>query len=512
MKHLLILLTALFGSLSASASVSAPGCVHTPDAEGTSHYYSFTAYYLMGSSFYQYSGLAQEIVWGSDGKTLWFSNLMPTMLSGGNSWVEGTYTTDSEDVIHITVPVQHFIDTDFDNYYGDGIVRKVGICAFEKTNSAAKDLRFKIDNDYGTIQMEDPYDYWGIYRCNDDGQPVDDSGNVLAKPKYFNYCTSGTFYQADSYIGTIASVPATAEESNYVSQETSTYSETTYTELRDLRIDGQDYYFRGLLPHVPYSWIKGTKQGTELHIPSNQFLGSESSYLMDMIVTSSTEQTTNSEGEKEWPELDEAVFDLDDDGNYVLRDGQYLLCYQTTDGSAYDIFQNVVLKITELSADAIPAKPYNLELQEESSTAQWAFSFYLPDMDVDGNLLPTDELYYRFYKNGELQTFLPADHPQDNLPEEGLTDVPYSHSGFDLYSLGYFHAVYFDVMDTFLTLGVQTVYKHAGGETVSDIATLSLEGISPLQTSPQGGFPESATYWVNPFVKIQNGKKILERQ
>lgn len=87
--------------------------------------------------------------------------------------------------------------------------------------------------------------------------------------------------------------------------------------------------------------------------------------------------------------------------------------------------------------------------------------------DTDGQALNINNLYYRVYFDGELQTFLPDDY----FIDEPMTDIPASYNNdFTFINLpedGYTMVLFFRPLEK---VGIQAVYKVDGVETVSGIS------------------------------------------
>ena len=126
------------------------------------------------------------------------------------------------------------------------------------------------------------------------------------------------------------------------------------------------------------------------------------------------------------------------------------------DAVAAEPMENVVIELQKRNPAAKPATPTELFATEyDPDYESFAFDFKVSPLDVDGNLLDTDELYYVVYIDGEEFTFQTDEY--DTL-EENMTLVHYDFDdGWYFYPYGDQREIAF-MMEGVDKIGVQMVY------------------------------------------------------
>ena len=122
-----------------------------------------------------------------------------------------------------------------------------------------------------------------------------------------------------------------------------------------------------------------------------------------------------------------------------------------------------------------PKDPYNLLYVSAMDVFGYnAYRAVIPAVSTEGNLLDSNDLYYVVYIDGEPWTF----DPQEYDIESPIEEVPWN---LDTNNLWYAVEVGMRAMhcgkifvEGFDTFGVQSVYKHEGVETRSNILTLDV--------------------------------------
>ena len=239
-----------------------------------------------------------------------------------------------------------------------------------------------------------------------------------------------------------------------------------YTLQVQVGFDGEDAYIQGLAGDMPELWVKATKneQGQYV-IPANQYMG-------DLVFWGYTFPYY-------WTALDAENNLVDAVLNYDAETGTFST-EQTLalNGAAnaldyYLLFNDVTItKFVEVAAT--PATPTFESFNRSDEVVYTKIYASIPTVDTEGNDLNTSKLFYKVWyeKDGQQYpyTFTAALYDQDF--DEDVTEVPYSHDGYDIYSGG--EIIYLEdeleELQSWTNVGIQSIYYGAGERRVSPIA------------------------------------------
>lgn len=246
---------------------------------------------------------------------------------------------------------------------------------------------------------------------------------------------------------------------------------------------GEEIYLQGLSERMPDAWVKGTVEYDDytatVSIPQDQYVGDFMGYR---IFTKCVQMTVDENGNIFYDDLMDPdyefqlVWDFEEE-TMVAKDKDVVLLFNTSQNDIYFVNDLMDMKlIRQDSFEGTPKDPYGLEfldvMQEEDYSV---FSFFLPGISTDGDYLVTDDLSYVVYVDGEEWVF---DADEYEL-EESLDEIPWNFEGYWILKRyeSTEHMLAFFV-EGITTLGVQTVYRHNGVETRSEIVTISLDSSS----------------------------------
>jgi hypothetical protein len=255
-----------------------------------------------------------------------------------------------------------------------------------------------------------------------------------------------------------------------------------YTYQTQVGFDGNNVYFKGVSDDTADMWLKGklSEDGKTVTIPANQYMGEFSywGYTFPYFFTAVGE-----DGET----MEAIVLNYNAENNQfttdqvvVLHDGETAL------GEPYQAFKDVVIT----KAPDMAATPADPTLEDFILSASFGYSkIYakIPSVDVDGNDLLTNKLYYSVYFEKEdveqVYTFT-ADLYYNDF-EEDVTEVPYSHDGYDIYKGGeiiYFEESMQELM-TWKRIGLQSIYYGGGERHTSNIVWMDNPNVVPVTVS-----------------------------
>lgn len=446
MKHLFVtMLLALCAVLTSAAQNKITSLV-TP--EGTPQWYAMDAYVQTGQGTVMYYGLSNQISFAPDGKSVYFRTLFPANYA--ELWVKGTISGNTITIDHNEVVATvraTFEDGPVDLEY------KVGEPIFDIMDNIVdvKDVVFKVDGDriYIDDDQKEPEHAIALYAVEEGEIDLYD----------WTFCDSFKPYTGSTEIVT---PPATAEVKSYV-YEYNDRQLKACTDIRRIAVDGNDYYFEGLVPTVG-GWTKGTRSGSTISVSRAQLLQFEPQILK-------IAGYRQSDGGR----LSDFAFTVNADGSFTQVDGdnQFIVCYQTN-GSLLDYGRDFILTPYDDSKAVMPYNPVDVHSVYYSELNQHGIEFMQYPSDADGNLISADQLGYYIYVDGQRFTFTKAQYPYlswnsaDFIPFGYCDDYNYG----DIFNDGYYNVVLF-YFDDYETLGVQSVYRAGNVETRSDIITVN---------------------------------------
>lgn len=239
-----------------------------------------------------------------------------------------------------------------------------------------------------------------------------------------------------------------------------------YTLQVEVGFDGDDAYIQGLAHDAPELWVKATKNGDGQYvIPANQYMG-------ELKIWSYTFPYY-------WTALDaennfvDAVLNYDADTNTFTTEQTLALNGAANVLDYYLLFNDVTItKLVEVAAT--PAIPTFESFNLSSEVGYTSINAKIPTVDTEGNTLNTSKLFYTVWyeKDGEQKpyTFAAALYTSDF--DEDVTEVPYTHDGYDIYNGG--EIIYLEdelgELQSWTNVGIQSIYYGAGERRVSPIA------------------------------------------
>lgn len=255
--------------------------------------------------------------------------------------------------------------------------------------------------------------------------------------------------------------------------------------------DNADVWVKGLFAANPDAWMKGSidpETGKAVFAPG-QFLGVSTNYIWNYLYGGTTEKVWDDY----WEEyVDAPVITGDLVFNYDSR-GQRLIpenCAYAVTGRAASEEDYASLSVADYILDfsiclqhrdpaALPTAPYDLDFDDSyfESDGDSDFYFSISPFDVNGDLLDTDNLYFRFYVDGEVFTFYDDEYP--GVDEDGQELVNVNFETDNMFVSGSMHGIYVYATG-FESAGIQAVYlqpSEDGGEPTelcSEIAAFNL--------------------------------------
>ena len=361
--------------------------------------------------------------------------------------------------------------------------------------------------DYG-----DPYYAYCMHYDEEEGMPVvEEEGQieftwengVLTQlgDKFIGLCdaTADWFYMADQHI---VYAPQTDEaitvpENMYVQSYTMTYlsDPTDLTKTKEtivsIAIDGEDIYMGNLNNNNPDSYIKGHLADGKATFPTRQYLGVDAYYNGHIyVLTGDAYVDTETYGSPvfNYNLNDEIVFNVDEDARNIVAEWPASMITNvgpTTLSIISDYVAPGLVAFDEVPA--VPATPIftDEDLMVNNASGWSVLHFTIPTVDVDGNKLNENKLYYNIILDDAVYTFEPETYIGLST---AMTDIPYKFEdniNFDIYMSNGRHTVYLYTTN-FAAVGVQSIYTAGDEENRSEIAYVFRPNPSGINELAQG--------------------------
>ena len=269
--------------------------------------------------------------------------------------------------------------------------------------------------------------------------------------------------------------------------------------LVNVGFDGNDIYVQGIDENLPDTWVKGTIDGDKVTFKSGQYVGADGvAGYHQYLMAATGEEVYDEYWDEYYTEYtlsnDDIVFDYDAATKTLSNSNLFMLNAGKTAVSYLSVFDKAVLApFAEVAAT--PAAP-------EVSLSELGLNYYLmgygwgaiyiglKTSDVDGNYtLPQKTSYKLWVKvNGEERPLTLSWYDYINQMEETMDEIPYDYvDNWDIANSDGQKYVYYYVIGP-EAFGVQTIYRGAGEERVSEITWVEVEGlgadIQPAAATP----------------------------
>ena len=419
------------------------------------------------------SGMVADVVFDADGTTVWFKNPVSNYMN--NTWVKGTRNGNT-----ITMPLNQCVE-----YYeedGYGLVMAYMVKVLEEEDGETyinyvKDyetpcVTFTIDDAKGTISLNGT-------DANGETYPAYILGLVYLDidPDYdgawVGYGDWETVFSPNNYKGVTAPEDLQTEEWNF------TFSNDggpRTGKVVNAGIQGNDLYIQGISELIPDAWVKGVINGDKVTFEQNQYMGTGEGYLIFMK-GAKAELLYDEDWEEYYIDytLLNGPLTLNYDANAKTLSGEdsFIENAGNEDIYYYATYDNPFFNV-HVSKSAKPVNPEITGYYEYFDDYGYnTLNFFIPAIDVDGNVIASDKLAFQLYTNinGEVEDYtFYADEYQ--LTEDRVV-MGYNESIYDLG--GYYLDIYgkdgyaYLYQSGFDDIGIQSINYTAGEEKRSDI-------------------------------------------
>lgn len=279
----------------------------------------------------------------------------------------------------------------------------------------------------------------------------------------------GDTFQTWNYLdnGDPVTPPASAETDEWAFETNGTKS------IIEVAIDRNDIYLKGFSSYIEEYWFKGTMDGDKIIFPSKQYMGMNE-YEQFYYFMAARRYVPEGSDWYSYEPIDQVTLVYNPEtGMYTAQEDETFIVSTNSEELAATAIAEVP-SLWQQDPEKLNAAPLNPSVISFQSATQYTITWDIPNENVNGAILPTNDMYYNFYVDGELYTFQPADFP---LFSEPTTDVPYDASNYYyLYVYRRQHTIYLPGLIN-ETIGLQSFYVGDDGNTyASDLVTYNING------------------------------------
>lgn len=270
--------------------------------------------------------------------------------------------------------------------------------------------------------------------------------------------------------------------------ETATYVLTRDGNSRNITagFSGNDFYVQGLCELLPEAWAKGTLNDDKVTFPSGKYMGIDPrlGYLLSMYgVTPGTRSFEPA-----------FIMSYDSQNGSLKAVNDLLLCpgEDFVDMLSFEVESNIVLVPAKEITDYTPAAPQitDVVVYPQYPNQGWDYmDVNLSIVTVDGQLLNTDNIYYRLLLDNEPYILMPDDF--EDL-EEPMEWIPYDFECYDLENLGGTSRSVSIYISDVTKYSVQEKYVDGDKEYLSAISTwgetVGVKGVESVDATEKDSF------------------------
>lgn len=239
-------------------------------------------------------------------------------------------------------------------------------------------------------------------------------------------------------------------------------------------IDGDDIYIGGISTLCPSGWIKGTLADGKATFPF-QYIGIDNTFGYRLTLKGgSLSEDVDGRTLLEPDPSGTVTFTYDADGNSLTADMPIAICGGVGSGIR-QAWKDVTIRWQSGEISLIPATPRLLAFQPFDEQYGYGAVLIEPTAyNVDGDILDTDNLYYRLFVDGEPFTFYPDEYYQLLSPMEWIPFDFTDDWDFNIRDAQRMIVLYLRDIET---VGVQQMYRDGETEYLSETDTYGQGGI-----------------------------------
>lgn len=265
--------------------------------------------------------------------------------------------------------------------------------------------------------------------------------------------------------------------------------------MTNVAVQGQDLYFNNISNTNPEAWVRGSFDGEELRLFSNDYLGISyrmNPYDPDQHIFSKTARevkTYSQSGSYQSDYYPTNFIDFTRDEAGILHSDSVLAANAGTSRVYAEVIYRQPSLRRFIETAGTPADPTFAAVSEYSPTAGYGLmTINMPKLTTTGQRMNLSKLFYRIYLDDDVMTFYPDEYWYVYEP---TLEMPYTHVDkrdfnidVDLHRIFYYQS-------GFDRIGVQMVYYGGGEEHRSNIVYYDLSSGESSVTPGDG----SSTQW-----------------
>lgn len=229
--------------------------------------------------------------------------------------------------------------------------------------------------------------------------------------------------------------PATATKSQY----TVTSKSDPSPRIVEVMTDNNDIYVKGLFKaeKLANTWVKLTKQGDKAVMSTNQYLGITKKTDFKKYDSDKSEYHTFAAAfENETKAAENLEFSIDATGKLttskLLRTSLGKASDDNITGEEYvESYENLVLTPYSQQAVANPKTPTlhycSASQSYDYSITTTTLAFYVDNVDVNGNYLNPEKMYYNVYVNDSATPYIFKKSQFVYMDENEMTNIPFNY-------------------------------------------------------------------------------------
>lgn len=314
--------------------------------------------------------------------------------------------------------------------------------------------------------------------------------------------------------------PSTAVKVQYIVSSKSDSS----PRIVEAMTDNNDIYIKGLFKAEKLAnvWVKLTKQGDKAVMPTNQYLGiTKKTDFKKYDSDKSDYHTFAAAFENETKAAENLEFSIDATGKLttskILRTSLGRASDDNITGEDYvESYENLVLTPYSQQAVANPKTPTlhycSASLSYDYSITTTTLAFYVDNVDVNGNYLNPEKMYYNVYVNDSATPYIFKKSQFVYMDENEMTNIPFNYkdrlnSDFKIVENERFVHFYDNGIRT---LKVVMVYEDGGkkysSEPLSTAVTTGIESANFSKTTTEKYYTVDGRQ----IQKLQKGLNIIK--
>lgn len=285
--------------------------------------------------------------------------------------------------------------------------------------------------------------------------------------------------------------PASAEKKQY----TITSKEETSPRIVDAAVSGDDIYLKGIFKSAKLAniWVKLTKQGDKMVMITNQYLGTTFKTDFMRFSSDTSEYHTYAAAFSDNKTVADRIEFTIDAAKGTLATDKILKIVMGKSSAAnlpkddLESYESIVLTPYQQKA----GKPETPKLHYCSATPSYDYStttvtlaFYVKNVDVDGNYLNPEKMYYNVYINDSAEPFK-FTKSQFFYLDADMTNIPFNYKdkkNDDIKIVDNQRILHF-YGDTIKKLSVVMVYEEDGKKYSSETMTAQLPGTTGIDAT-----------------------------